>query len=415
MQAQVKRLRVAGCALVGALVLGLFPAHAAGTPEPVPASTAPPAGKPYPRNPGDPFREKLKTLIVPKVEFKATPLEQAVAFMRQRSKELDPTGEGINLLLQLQPVPPAAPAAPTAAEATPPPKAVITLALTNVSLWDLVRYVAIEAGIKYRIERNAALLFTGKIDMGDMETRTFPIRACFGAKLPTEEVRARLSDDGSNAKKEAQERATAVERFFAERGVDFPPGASMSWDPHRSRLLAYSTPDNLERIGEIVQEPYASESQVEIHVSLTDGKNQLMGLGVIGISGETFTASRTLPPPTAVPPATDTSDAEEADDDDAADDAAPEPLIEHKLDITPTVDSDNYTINLKFAWEAAITPKDQAAPRQLKVDTTVLLWDGATLSFPVAAAGEIAGHGELTLQIRATIIDPAGQPVRGKK
>lgn len=150
--------------------------------------------------------------------------------------------------------------------------------------------------------------------------------------------------------------------------------------------------------------------QVRIQALLIDGKQEAMSIGATVISGDTAVCVRERPPPVAAAPQAARQD---DDDDDIA--KLPPPVIESKLEVTPTLDNDKYTMSLKLAWEAAITPKDQSVPRKLTVDTSLLIWDGASLSIPLAAAGEIAGHEELTLVIRATLIDPAGQPVRGKK
>ena len=97
MQTQVKRARNAMYAIVGVLLLGLGTARAA--------------------EPGEACQQKLKSIIVPTIDFENAAMEQVAAFIRRRSKELDPKGEGINMVLKLAPARPVTPAATPDAQA----------------------------------------------------------------------------------------------------------------------------------------------------------------------------------------------------------------------------------------------------------------------------------------------------------
>ncbi|MFT5470912.1 MAG: hypothetical protein ACI8UO_006044 [Verrucomicrobiales bacterium] len=90
---------------------------------------------------------KLRKITVPMIEFDDTPLSDAIAFLRQKSVELDaeepdPKLKGMNMLLR---------AGPAAAETE------ITLRLTNVPLVEALRYTAALARLEIRVDQNAVL------------------------------------------------------------------------------------------------------------------------------------------------------------------------------------------------------------------------------------------------------------------
>jgi hypothetical protein len=127
-----------------------------------------PAGKQLPGSYASPeelarakMREKLATIVIPRVEFRSTSLSNAIEFLRQESVRLDPDpnpqARGVNLVLRLPPAAPAPVAATgsgTAPAANPPPSGNtrITMTLTGVPLREVLQYVATQADLKVRID-----------------------------------------------------------------------------------------------------------------------------------------------------------------------------------------------------------------------------------------------------------------------
>jgi len=91
---------------------------------------------------------KLDAIILPKLELNDTPLGDAVAFLRQRSVELDGSGEpgkrGVNFVLQGYDEKKKIPT--------------ITLKLTNVPLRDAVRYITDLAQRDFTVEADAVVI-----------------------------------------------------------------------------------------------------------------------------------------------------------------------------------------------------------------------------------------------------------------
>lgn len=93
----------------------------------------------------NPLATKLKTIILPSVAFTNATLEEAVEYLRIKSRDLDTAPgltKGVNILLRNGDKP-----APT-----------ITLDLREVALGDVIRYVAELAGLEMRVEPFAILV-----------------------------------------------------------------------------------------------------------------------------------------------------------------------------------------------------------------------------------------------------------------
>ena len=121
---------------------------------------------------------KLAKIIIPNIEFRSTTISDAIEFLRQEARRLDPDpnpeNRGINIFLKLptagaRVINPAAPAPaadasaipglPTDAAPAPAPSAGansrITLTMSRLPLAEALRYVASQAGLKVKVEQYA--------------------------------------------------------------------------------------------------------------------------------------------------------------------------------------------------------------------------------------------------------------------
>ena len=147
-----------------------------------PTQALEPAGIKPPAESAD-LRAKLKSIVIPKLEFEAATISQAVAFLRKRSQELDPDGTGVNIILQLAP---AGAAADKARAATP--ERTITLSLERMPLGEVLRYVCLQANLQYHVDREAVVIADTITPVAEMQTKAYPIRA---GTLETIETRKR--------------------------------------------------------------------------------------------------------------------------------------------------------------------------------------------------------------------------------
>jgi general secretion pathway protein D len=103
------------------------------------------------------INRKLAGIIIPRLEFHATTLEDAVEFLRQESRRLDTdpdaNARGVNILLELPPPEAAAQTSPAPSAATR-----ITLTLNRIPLLEALQYIGLQAGLKLRVEPYAVSL-----------------------------------------------------------------------------------------------------------------------------------------------------------------------------------------------------------------------------------------------------------------
>jgi len=101
--------------------------------------------------PSSAMAEKLKAIVIPRIEFVNTPLDDAVAFLVQRGRELDPEGKGINVVM--------------GSGMDAKRKAVqVTLELKNVPLAEALLYTAQLANVKMTLEEHAVVFSPGTGD-----------------------------------------------------------------------------------------------------------------------------------------------------------------------------------------------------------------------------------------------------------
>lgn len=91
------------------------------------------------------LEQKLKELIVPRIDFRGAPIQAVVEFLRAESVRLDPVGTGVNLVLQLP-------------EPARPAPSQITLSLERIPLYHAIHYVCLAAGLQYEIQEKAVLI-----------------------------------------------------------------------------------------------------------------------------------------------------------------------------------------------------------------------------------------------------------------
>jgi hypothetical protein len=179
------------------------------------------------------MRAKLKNIIITKISFEDTPVSTVFAFLKERSRQLDPEGTGVNFVLILRPDKPAAgdqqkdkpkkdgaeprqKDADTDADAPVEGKAdesgneadakatarrqepTVTLDFDTIPVSDAVKYVCEAAGLRYKVEPNAVVVLGPGVSRDNLELRFFP-------------VDPRLFKDVKD-----------VQKFFEDKGVTFP-------------------------------------------------------------------------------------------------------------------------------------------------------------------------------------------------
>lgn len=261
---------------------------------------------------------RLNRIIIPKVNFRDAPIQDAISFLRRESRRLDnaDNGQGINILLEL---PSAAAAEAPAIEgeettaAASPVSDKITLTLSNVPLYEVLRYVALQAGLKVKVEPFAVSVVPLNKMTDTLEVREFKVPPGFisdtaGSDADSATFAGSASNESTGPKLASRANAKV---FLENQGVEFPTGASARYNPGSSKLIVKNTAANLDFIQSLVEGAMAEQpTQVEIEAKFIDiSQNNLKELGfdwnlgafaigdsgVYGGGGNAIAGDRTFP------------------------------------------------------------------------------------------------------------------------
>lgn len=209
------------------------------------------------------MKERLNTLIIPKIDFEDASISSVITYLSRESKIADEKeGKGINIILRLS-------------NTQVQPKSV-TIQLDDVPIGEIIRYVCLYSGLKYRIEEDAVVIGDDSIDK--MTTQFFPIRSglinSIVSNLSVDDVdlSVKKSFDATsmlNTSKilEAKVTSANLQAYFLQRGLPFPPGSNIAWDSKTSMLVITNSPENMR-----IAESLIKEIDVDIPLVLIEAK-----------------------------------------------------------------------------------------------------------------------------------------------
>lgn len=279
------------------------------------------------------MQARLNRIIIPRVDFRDAPIQDAIKFLRQQSRTQDTAsdGQGVNILLELPSATAPAPAVAGGEDANSQPAAPVfsdrvTLNLSNVPLYEALRYVALQTGLKVKVEPFAVSIVPINKMTEELEVREFKVPPSFisGTAGSGDQSTFAGKADDQGASKKLAERQKARE-FLESQGVEFPQGATATYNPGSSRLVVKNTAPNLDLVESLVEAAMAEQpTQVEIEAKFVEisqenlkelgfdwtlGPFSIGGSGVYGGGGNGVAAGRDFPftAPGATAPVGDTS------------------------------------------------------------------------------------------------------------
>ena len=233
--------------------------------------------------------DRMKNIVIPKLVFRQANIADVVNYLVQASEAADPNGEGINIILNLgdaSSVPAAsAPAASSGFDdddwgmggddfgASAPMDMgggssvqPITLNLRNVTMADAIQFITEVAQLKYRVEDAAVIITRKDAPVGTIITRMYSVQPSFmnvvQEPVDTGDSGGEFTPMGLGA--DMTLRRGDVKDFFEKCGVQFPTGASITYNPTISQLIVANTAENLEAFERILQQINIVPNQVEI-------------------------------------------------------------------------------------------------------------------------------------------------------
>ncbi|MCB1208266.1 MAG: hypothetical protein KDK97_03010 [Verrucomicrobiales bacterium] len=202
--------------------------------------------------------QRLRDIIIPKVEFTGASLQEVVEYLRIRSRDLDPQGRGVDFVLALSPE----------AQAKP-----LDLNLHQIPLEEVVRYVAESSNSATRIDEFAVRFVSLTEASTEIISKTYRVPPGFIETAAVQDPGVANPDPfatgGATAMSSLALRRMTAQEFLQGRGVSFPEGSSAAYSPASNLLIVRNTMDNLGMIDALVdQAALAGPKQVIITVKM---------------------------------------------------------------------------------------------------------------------------------------------------
>lgn len=229
--------------------------------------------------------EKLKRIIIPKIDFEDTTVEEAIDFLRVRAAELDtmeldPSKKGVNFVIR-RPRPAAAVGGAAAPEAAVDPVTgaaaavadalpvmgtdpgslrVRELRIRNVPLIVALKYICDQTKLRFKVDDFAVTLVPASESGQDIFTRSFRVPPDFNTALDSGggEAGGAAADPfaapragGSGAAPNLKARRPIKELLIAS-GIVFAEGSSATLS-NSGTLLVTNTPAELDKVEQLVQ------------------------------------------------------------------------------------------------------------------------------------------------------------------
>ncbi|MEQ1933183.1 MAG: Amuc_1098 family type IV pilus outer membrane protein, partial [Fimbriimonadaceae bacterium] len=200
------------------------------------------------------IKDKMERIIFPQVSFTGATVEEAIEFLRVKSKDLDTLEKnmerkGVNIIMKT---------------GDTPISAQITLDLRDVPMAEALRYITELAGMKFKIEPYAVLVVPLSETTSEQYTRIYRVPPDFlslgggeaGGGAPAAAAPADPFAAGGGAAAGGGSalirRQNALE-ILKGQGIQFPEGASAVFNKVTSQLIVKNTQPNLDLVEAFVQ------------------------------------------------------------------------------------------------------------------------------------------------------------------
>jgi len=216
---------------------------------------------------------KLRSIIIPRIDFADTTVEEAIDFLRQRSieldtTELDPAKKGVNFVVRKPKATPLASGSEASSDAAsteipsggtdPGTLRIHELRVRNVPLAVALKYICDNTKLRFKVDDFSVTLVPQTDTIEDIFTRTFNVPPNFQSSLDSGggEGGGGAAADPFATKDAAGDKPKIAARkpikeLLKESGVLFPEGTSATLNANGT-LLVTNTPSELDKVEQIV-------------------------------------------------------------------------------------------------------------------------------------------------------------------
>ena len=174
---------------------------------------------------------KLNSIIITDIEFHEATVAEVVNFLKQKCKEVDPDGQGINFVMK------------DGGNAD----ARITLSFPSIPLYEAIRYITSLANLKIKIDPYAVSIVAITENTDALVTKEYYVPPGF--------IESASPNPGANGVTKGAAGITArakAKDFLASQGISFPEGASAHHLPSSGKLIVRNTQANLDLMDTLV-------------------------------------------------------------------------------------------------------------------------------------------------------------------
>jgi general secretion pathway protein D len=231
------------------------------------------------------LQNKLSELILPRIDFVDAPYSSIISYLNLRSRELDPTGQGIDFVLHLN------------KEIAETP---VTLSLTSTSIADVLRYANEVVSAQVSIDSFVVNIHpVGAAGNDRIASKSYKVPPNFISVTAISPSSTGNADPfaTTSAPSTNLPRRMGAKEFLESQGIPFPEGTGASYNPGASLLMVRNTVKNLDLIDALIeQSALGTAKQVVITVKvveITDNKLNEFGIdwllgnitGSLGVAG----------------------------------------------------------------------------------------------------------------------------------
>lgn len=186
--------------------------------------------------------QKLNSIIIPQVVFEEATVADAATFLTNKTRELDPDGIGVSVLLKNASV----------SSASKP----FSLRLNNVPAGEVLRYITNLAGVKFRVEEFAVFIVPLADRTDVVITREFPVRPAFFDVAPSGPGAGAASPGGRRTPTSTavtpSSGSESTRSVLESRGVDFSAeGSAAFYNQATGILTVKNTQDQIDLVEEL--------------------------------------------------------------------------------------------------------------------------------------------------------------------
>lgn len=191
------------------------------------------------------IQRKLRSLILPQVDFSDASIKDAADYLTSQSRAIDPENTGVSFLVQ---------------NAASDQSKTVTISLRDVPIGEALRYITRLAEVKFKVDENAVLIVPLSARTDVLVTRRFKVRPKFIADAIPE---ADSSDTDSRRRGTAVTQVSTsgdqAKAALENLGMEFPEGAQAIYSSVTSLLTVRNTQDQIDLLEELLWSDQAND------------------------------------------------------------------------------------------------------------------------------------------------------------